>query len=216
MKGGKGYTDGHRQNSWLRGKISSKRKSLNITSPQSREHYQMLAELQKDKKRETVKCEFCEKTGGYGNMQRWHFANCKSAPKIREEINSFDCDGVITLGLFPGPKDVIITGRSFEEQEETFKYFANRSISNKVFLSPHRFEEKTRILSGVHKGNTIWELFKRGIAVRHHFDDDFDQIKEIRKIIKHYGLKTTVIWVNHNGLEELENVKRDEHGKILK
>ena len=216
MKGGNGYTDGHRQNPWLRGKISTKRKALNIKSPQSKEHYQMLAETQKGSKREIIKCEFCETSGGYGNMQRWHFANCKLAPKFSSVINSFDCDGVITIGLFPGPSDVIITGRSFEESEETLKYFKNKGIKNQVFLSPHKFEDKTRIKSGIHKGNTIWQLFKQGILVQNHFDDDFDQIKEIRKIIKYYGLKTNVIWVNHNGLEELENVKRDEHGMAVR
>ena len=40
------------------------------------------------------------------------------------KINAFDIDGVIHLGdgicgIRPGPGDVIITGRSFEEEEET-------------------------------------------------------------------------------------------------
>ena len=85
-----------------------------------------------------------------------------------------------------------------------------------MFLSPHKFEEKTRVKSGIHKGNTIWQLFKQGILVQNHFDDDIVQIKEIRKIIEQHGLKTNVIWIDHNGLEELENVKRDEHGKVVK
>ena len=40
------------------------------------------------------------------------------------KVNGFDIDGVIHLGngicgIRPGPKDVIITGRSYEEEPET-------------------------------------------------------------------------------------------------
>ncbi|MEM4261306.1 MAG: hypothetical protein QXG00_08735 [Candidatus Woesearchaeota archaeon] len=131
-------------------------------------------------------------------------------------INSFDCDGVITLGLYPGPDDVIITGRSFEEEGVTKKYLENKNIKNKVFFSPHKFKDKTRIKSGIHKGNTILFLYKMGIKINIHFDDDIEQINEIQKIIKQHNLKTNIVYVNHNGLEELENVERDEFGNIIK
>ena len=88
-------------------------------------------------------------------MQRWHFYNCKNAPKIVKIINSFDCDGVITIGIYPGIDDVIITGRSFEEKEETLSYLKDKDINNEVYFNKLKFEEKTRISSGIHKGNTI-------------------------------------------------------------
>lgn len=133
-----------------------------------------------------------------------------------QKINSFDCDGVITLGLYPGPNDIIITGRSYEEKDETLKYFANKNIHNKVFFSPHKFNEKTRIKSGIHKGNTILNLFNNDILVNIHFDDDIEQINEIQKIIQRFGLKTNVVYINHNGLEELENMRRNEFGKVIR
>lgn len=132
-----------------------------------------------------------------------------------QKINSFDCDGVITLGLYPGPDDIIITGRSYEEKDETLKYFASKNIHNTVFFSPHKFNEKTRIKSGIHKGSIILNLFNTGTLVNIHFDDDIEQIAEIQKIIQRFGLKTNVVYINHNGLEELENVRRDEFGRVI-
>lgn len=131
-------------------------------------------------------------------------------------INSFDCDGVITLGLYPGPDDVIITGRSYEEREVTKKYLENKNIKNEVFFSNNSFNNKTRIKSGIHKGNTIVLLCKFGREINIHFDDDIVQINEIRRIIKQNNIKTKVVFVDHNGLEELENVRRDEFGKVIK
>jgi predicted GIY-YIG superfamily endonuclease len=216
--GGKGYTKGHKSNPWMKAKISETRKRNALNCRNTDEFYQELAEKQRGIKRPILECSFCGKSGGYGNMQRWHFANCKMAPKIISKINSYDCDGVITLGITPpkGGNDVIITGRSFEERENTLKYFARREIENEVFFSPWKYEEKTRKKSGIHKGNTIWELFNSGILVQAHFDDDFDQIKEIRKIIKFYGLPTVVIFVNHFGTIDLENCLHDEFGNVTR
>lgn len=50
-------------------------------------------------------------------------------------INTFDCDGVITLGIYPGPNDKIITGRSFEERTETLEYLRSKGINNDVFFN---------------------------------------------------------------------------------
>ena len=47
-----------------------------------------------------------------------------------KEINGFDCDGVITVGIHPGLGDVIITGRSFEEIPETRQMLKKRDILN--------------------------------------------------------------------------------------
>jgi hypothetical protein len=213
MQGGKGYTDDHKHNQYIRAKISNARKGK-ITR-QSDEHYKKLSDSQKGIPREKSVCPFCGIEAGLGNMQRWHLGRCKKAPPKTIMINSFDCDGVITLGIYPGPNDIVITGRSFEESEVTLEMFKLKEIHNKVYFNPVPFIEKTRESSGTHKGNIIWELFKQGIIIGIHYDDDYIQLKEIKKLIKLYALPTKTVWVNHGGLEELENVKRDKFGNPI-
>jgi predicted GIY-YIG superfamily endonuclease len=208
--GGRGYQKDKPQDVYTRAKMSSKKTGIS-TKPQSKDHYKKISDLQIGIKRKQVLCPFCNKLGGTGNMQRWHFAKCKNAPKIIQQINGYDCDGVITLGIYPGPNDVIITGRSFEEKPETLEFLSLRKIDAKVYFSPHRFEEKTRIKSGTHKGETIWKLFKNGIEIMAFFEDDWDQYNVIKKIIKKYALSTKLIWVNHNGLISLENKRHHEN-----
>ena len=68
------------------------------------------------------------------------------------KINGFDIDGVIHLGngvcgVRPGPNDVIITGRSYEEEPETKAFlhkhgiknhvYKNRQTSHQIMLSRH-------------------------------------------------------------------------------
>ena len=77
-------------------------------------------------------------------------------------MNTFDCDGVITLGIYPGKYDVIITGRSFEEADVTLQYLKEKGITNKVYFNPLKFEEKTRESSGLHKANTLNKLIEQG------------------------------------------------------
>ena len=59
-------------------------------------------------------------------------------------INTFDIDGVITVGLYPGPDDVIITGRSYEEAPETYAMLRSKGINNPVYFNPLPFDKKTR------------------------------------------------------------------------
>ena len=54
-------------------------------------------------------------------------------------VNSYDIDGVIIMGednegLRPGPNDVIITGRSYTQKEETLSILRGRGINNFVFF----------------------------------------------------------------------------------
>jgi predicted phosphatase len=102
-------------------------------------------------------------------------------------INTYDIDGVIYLGqydgLYPGKYDVIITGRSIEEEYETLKMLGLRNIRNKIYFNPLPFNQKTRVTSGQHKGRVIKELIESGIKHGVHFEDDDIQIEEIRKIV---------------------------------
>ena len=103
-------------------------------------------------------------------------------------INSFDIDGVIYMGdaftgVFPGPDDVIITGRSFEESDVTTNMLTSRGIHNKVYMNPLKFDEKTRRSSGQHKGRTLFYLGQMGYHFGIHFEDDPIQAAEIRKIM---------------------------------
>jgi len=126
------------------------------------------------------------------------------------EINGFDCDGVISIpggGVYPGPNDIIITGRSIEEKSETEQYLKNRGIENRVYFNPLKFKDKTRESSGGHKANVIITLKMYDIKVVNFFEDDEIQAAVIRDQCP---------WVNviillHNLIEK-GNVRRDAEG----
>ena len=128
-------------------------------------------------------------------------------------ITTFDCDGVLTLPIYirPGDNDIIITGRSFEEESETLEFLAHRSIYNKVLFNPLRFEEKTRKSSGQHKGNTIKRLAEEGYTIDYHVEDDPVQVEEILKIVP--WLK--IIRIDHGGIINMENTRRNSLGNDL-
>lgn len=122
----------------------------------------------------------------------------------RQSINSYDLDGVISIGLTPRPEDLIITGRSFEEAPETYKYLHKRGIYNAVYFSPVVFENKTRKKSGIHKATILEYLInaKNDIAV--HFEDDEVQKAEIEKVVN-----IPIVHIVHD-LTEKENVRHKE------
>ena len=119
--------------------------------------------------------------------------------------NSFDIDGVLYMGefggIYPGPSDVIITGRSYEEEPVTRKMLADKGITNPVYFNPLKWVDKSRETSGIHKGNTIKKLREAGIDIRCHFEDDEIQAAEILKIVPDIN----IIMVVHN-LVPKENV----------
>jgi len=121
-------------------------------------------------------------------------------------INTFDIDGVINFGeydgIYPGKDDIIITGRSFEEEPETYAMLLRKGISNKVFFNPLKFENKSRITSGQFKGRIIESLISQGYQHGIHFEDDEIQIQEIRKIVP--GVRIVHVVSN---LVEKENVR---------
>lgn len=102
-------------------------------------------------------------------------------------INTYDIDGVIFLGEYdgvrPGPFDIIITGRSWEEYEETYKMLKSKGIFNKVIYNSKKFDEKTRESSGEHKAEAIKRLIENGYVHGVHFEDDEIQIEIIKKHI---------------------------------
>lgn len=113
------------------------------------------------------------------------------------KIASFDIDGVIfnghdVPGIIPGPRDIIITGRSVEEENETYKMLRQRGIMNTVYFNPTLFENKSREDSGRHKANTINKLRAEGIDIYCHYEDDPIQVKEIEAHSDVY-----VIWVRN-------------------
>ena len=125
------------------------------------------------------------------------------------DINSFDIDGVIFInneitGVYPGPNDVIITGRSIEEAPETYKMLKARGINNLVYFNALPFESKTRESSGVHKGKIIQILKMAGINVKCHFEDDEIQIQQIKAIVP----DVKIVHLVHD-MTEKENVRHD-------
>ena len=125
---------------------------------------------------------------------------------------SFDIDGVINMGdypgIYPGVNDIIITGRSFEEEKYTLEYLYDKGIFNVVYFNSLKFDEKTRESSGHHKADTINRLNSENIdfiKIVNHYEDDPIQADIINK--KCPDIK--VILVCHD-LVEKENVW---HGK---
>lgn len=124
-------------------------------------------------------------------------------------ISTFDIDGVITVGIYPGPNDVIITGRSFEEAPETYAMLRSKGINNPVYFNPLPFDKKDRKSSGVHKGMVIELLVRAGNKVNVHFEDDEIQKEEIEAHLdaKFFGNNpVTVVHIVHS-LTEKENVR---------
>lgn len=120
---------------------------------------------------------------------------------------SFDIDGVINMGdypgIYPGPQDVIITGRSYQESEETETFLINRGLGHhRLYMNPIPFEAKSRESSGVHKGNTIRRLNSEGYNIVIVYEDDPIQAKEIKRICP----DVQVVLVYHD-LVEKENVR---------
>ena len=126
------------------------------------------------------------------------------------EVKGFDMDGVIHMGkygcgLLPGPQDVIISGRSYEEERETIAFLRKNNISNTIFFNQIEFEEKSRKSSGMHKANTIKKLKEMGIMVNIFFEDDPIQID----VIKNLCPWVNIVHLDHN-LTEKENVRHLE------
>ena len=129
---------------------------------------------------------------------------------MKKNIRTFDIDGVIAInkiigGLRPDPDDIIITGRSFEEKEETMVMLHRRGILNTVLFNDQTFEDKTRESSGYHKANCIKALFSAGYNVTAHFEDDEIQAK----VINQECPEVPVIMIVHD-LSNKENVRHYE------
>lgn len=128
-------------------------------------------------------------------------------------MRTFDIDGVICMGNWvgvrPSPGDIIITGRSFEEANETDDFLRSHNITNRVYYNPVKFESKTRESSGEHKARIIKKLIEDGLQIRCHFEDDEVQAKIIERKT---GLP--VVLLKHN-LVNQENVKRDASGNEI-
>jgi len=121
-------------------------------------------------------------------------------------VNSFDLDGVIIIngeiGVRPGLRDIIITGRSIEEAPQTLQFLKDNYIENQVFFNPIRFKDKSRESSGEHKGRTIRMLNDNGMGISTHFEDDEIQIAVMLKFM---GGIVNVVHISHD-LTEKENV----------
>ncbi len=121
-------------------------------------------------------------------------------------INAFDIDGVIFMGeyggVYPGPDDIIITGRSFEERSETEEMLRKKGISNLLFMNPIPFNKKTRKSSGLHKAKTLFYLENMGYRFGIFFEDDPIQLEQIKKIMPHIN----VVLLEHDIVEK-ENVR---------
>ena len=104
------------------------------------------------------------------------------------EVNGYDFDGVVSVGINPSSnRDVIITGRCIDEQEHVRNILDKRGITNEVYFNPMTLAERgnhtveARTFSGKHKAKTIEELKEIGIKVSRFFEDDkiqYDIIKE--------------------------------------
>lgn len=104
------------------------------------------------------------------------------------------------MGVRPGPDDIIITGRSFEERKETETMLFDAGIFNRVYYNPLRYVDKTRESSGLHKAD-ILNKFKDIVI---HFEDDPIQIKVIKKLCPWVN----VVYLKHD-LTYKENMRHE-------
>lgn len=123
------------------------------------------------------------------------------------KIASFDIDGVLhngpgLPGIYPGPNDIIVTGRSWEEQEETMKMLESKGIKNIVYFNKLAYNDKTRETSGFHKAHVFNDLRPDVII---HYEDDPVQAQIIQIRCRHL----TVILLN-NPLVNKENQRHYE------
>lgn len=118
------------------------------------------------------------------------------------KINSYDIDGVISIGITPRPEDIIITGRSYEEAPETYRMLHERGIYNVVYFHPRGYEKTSRESSGQWKGAMIKTLIENGVLIDKHFEDDEIQAKEIEKVVN-----IPVVLLKHN----LTNKEKERH-----
>jgi hypothetical protein len=127
---------------------------------------------------------------------------------MHKMINSFDIDGVIFMdkfdGVYPGKDDVIITGRSKDEEPETLAMLKSKGITNTVYMNPTPFDQKSRKDSGRHKGQTLFYLEEMGMRFGIHYEDDPIQAEIIREMMPHIN----VVLLQHE-LVEKENVRHD-------
>lgn len=86
---------------------------------------------------------------------------------MKNKLNGYDFDGVITAGVRPkSPSDVIITGRSYEESLETYSYLHRHGIYNAVYFMPYKFDDKHPNLSAE------WKAFMIGMLNVETFHED--------------------------------------------
>lgn len=129
-------------------------------------------------------------------------------------INSYDIDGVIFMGwnmdgVHPGPRDVLITGRSNQEMPETLEMLREKGINNVVYFNPTPFEKKSRQDSGHHKAKTLNYLLSMGEDIKIHWEDDPIQAD----IIKQNCPTINVVLLVHD-LVEKENIRHRRNGDI--
>tara|TARA_R100001079_G_C4377051_1_gene121443 strand:- start:92 stop:460 length:369 start_codon:yes stop_codon:yes gene_type:complete len=104
------------------------------------------------------------------------------------KINTFDIDGVIYMGegrtgVRPHQKDIIITGRSYTQKDETLDFLRKYEIWNEVHFNPLARDNPkySRLESGKWKAKVLTNL-KKDYIINLHFEDDPIQIEEILKV----------------------------------
>ncbi len=104
------------------------------------------------------------------------------------KINTFDIDGVIYMGegrtgVRPNSSDVIVTGRSYTQKEETIDFLRAHDIWNDVHFNPLTRDDPkySRQESGKWKAKVL-TLLKERYIIDLHFEDDPIQIAEILRV----------------------------------
>lgn len=130
-----------------------------------------------------------------------------------KKANSFDIDGVIFMGeyggVYPGPSDIIITGRSYEEETATLQMLKKKGITNTVFFNKLPFDQKSRESSGEHKAKVLNFIKDQGGTIELHFEDDPIQAEVIRRLAPH----VQVVLLQHD-LVEKENVWHEPETEV--
>lgn len=101
-------------------------------------------------------------------------------------MNVFDFDGVVSVGIHPGPDDVIVTGRGYDEA--AYVYGRLRSLGVlpvAVYFNPMtKAMGRSREQSGSHKAGIIRHLASYGNRIGVLFEDDEVQKNAVEQSIK--------------------------------
>ena len=94
-------------------------------------------------------------------------------------VDVYDFDKVITNGVYPSNRDVIVTGRSYEEYSYVYEYLKRNHIPLiPIYFNPIELKyretdnDNARIRSAYHKVSIVKLLLANRVPIRNFYEDE--------------------------------------------